>query len=131
MFKLTVDLHQSDWSLALIEKEASRISNKLGVLVEVRFRVANGIDLAVIHNGKNRMEFMREWVRQTFESNYAKNAVRPCPLCGGAAKLDNKFLSGWRIKCSNRTCGCATPLCVTPELALQRWNCRYNPAEAR
>lgn len=78
MFKLTVDVAEDGPTVVEIEKNAGLLSRKLGCLVAVRFPVANGNTLNVIHNGKNSAEFLDEWSRMTCASNFTKNGILSC-----------------------------------------------------
>jgi len=58
-----------------------------------------------------------------------ENALKPCPFCGGRAKLYHRGdTTGWQgtdwVCCENDDCGCGTCCHETAESAISAWNRR-------
>ena len=52
-------------------------------------------------------------------------ALKPCPFCGGEAKMVKSGEQGtWRVNCWNDDCDVTTPNCSEKALAISVWNLR-------
>lgn len=65
------------------------------------------------------------------------NALKPCPFCGGEAKLgkaDNNFIYSAAVYCSK--CLCSTAVAKSPDksvvqIAIDDWNRRVDPCNTK
>lgn len=53
--------------------------------------------------------------------------IKPCPFCGGAAKLDETDFDGFYVFCPNCS---ASIIAVTKEKSVCSWNLRSDPESA-
>lgn len=56
------------------------------------------------------------------------NELKPCPFCGGEAKMERYDSSLMYIRCSNNKClvDPKTVFCKSSEQAIRIWNTRFN-----
>jgi len=59
--------------------------------------------------------------------------LKPCPFCGGEARIENQYVHKWVVGCESFGCICMwlwsyTPLFSSREEAVKAWNTRANDA---
>jgi len=62
--------------------------------------------------------------------NALQRDLKPCPFCGGPAKLQPmpKTECWWKVQCDDFGCGGRNWSMQSPELAAQAWNRRHGEA---
>lgn len=57
-----------------------------------------------------------------------QTSIRPCPFCGGKAKLSPMpgAANWWRVQCQNFHCGGTTWAMPDPVQAVRAWNARQD-----
>lgn len=75
---------------------------------------------ALLEGYATREEAVSEWNRRVSEIK----PLRPCPFCGGKAKVYQSGVNVWRVMCKQLNCGTLACDWDTPEEAIAAWNRR-------
>jgi len=55
-----------------------------------------------------------------------KTELKPCPFCGGEAKLYETYDGFWQVQCCGIGCGCGTMQYKEKRTPVRIWNRRAN-----
>ena len=76
---------------------------------------------ALLNDFASEEEAALEWNRRVTEIK----PLRPCPFCGGKAKVYQAGFNVWRVMCDELNCGALLSEWKTPEEAIEAWNRRF------
>lgn len=75
---------------------------------------------ALLNDFASEEEAASEWNRRVTEIK----PLRPCPFCGGKAKVYQAGFNVWRVMCDRLDCATLMSEWNTPEEAIAAWNTR-------